>query len=297
MSFSVTVPYEVSLCRPDGWRRAASRDREFSVLRLHYHLRSRPHIGSLQVGPPLADITTAPGTQRVDEDERTYEVQVTDERATVRKILTELEAARTFVDEVAAKVSLVASLDLSARGLSEETSRLRQEASEEVRAGETVRRTVSWRLRQSLSVDGEKSGSPLYLVSSYRRIGYDVHLVFVDCLTVRYERQGMQIRSRRNKLPPAPLDGRHWRQAANVSATLNIPIKTLWFYELVENRCPQKVGDYEPEVTKPHAVDVSTFDSVAGTYPLPTEDVRSLYKLSNAAFPLKWSDELAASEP
>lgn len=297
MSFAITVPYHASLTRKDGWRRADSDGRAFHVVRLHYYLKRRGLSGSLEVGPPLADITTTPGSTRVDEEERACEIEVTDTVETVRSMLSELEASERMVAELAASASVAGVFDLGAKVLSEATERYRAQASVEMHDTTCTRLKETWRIKQSITIDGDRSASPLYLASSYRRIGYDVYLIFLDHLLVRYERKGFQLRPRRVKVPPAPVDGRDWRRADNVSPNLNVPVKTLWFWELIKDRCPERAGNYVPDVSDPFVCAVEDLDVPRPSYRLPTEDVPSLYRLSNPAFESKWTGDLAPSEP
>jgi len=297
VGFAITVPYHVNLRRNEAWRRDDEEGKSFHVVRMHYYLDNRPFSGSLELGPPLADITTAPGSTRVDEEERTCEIEVTDTTETARSVLNELEASERLVAEITGSAVAAGVFNLSADALAEATERYRVQASQEIRNTECVRSKETWRLKQSITVDGDRSGSPLYLASSYRKVSFDVYLVFIDHLFVRYERRGLQLRSRRTKFPPAPKDGRDWKQADNVSARLNIPIKTLEFWELIKDRCPEKVGNYKPDVGDPYLCVATDLTADRPTFRLPTEDVPSLYKLSNEAFELKWPGELTSIEP
>jgi hypothetical protein len=260
---------------------------------LHYFLKERPMTGSLQVGPPVADVTTPAGTTRTDEQEFTCETECTNQYMTVRTMLSELEASERLVADLSASAKVGGLFDLTAKGLLEGSERFRVQAVDEIHDTATVRETRTWTLKQTISIDGDRAGSPLYLASSYRKVGFDVYLAFIDHLVVRYERQGFQLRPRRVKLP-APTHTNRWQDGANVSPTLNVPLRSISFWELIQNRCPLRVGDYVPEVTEPHMCTVGEAIESRPTYTLPTEKVPSLYALSNAAFDLKWSDKLGA---
>lgn len=290
------MPYEVNLKKKENWRRIDS-DKDFDVVRLHYYCKSRDLLGSLQVGAPVAEITTTPGSIRIEVVEHTRELEVTKTLETTRNILAELEASERLVNEISAAAKVSGVFDLSANTMREITQRYRFQASTELHDSTCVHETKSINIRQEITVDGDKSPSPLYLTTSYRKVGYDVYLAFIDHLHVSYKRRGLQIRPRRVKSPPAPLDGRHWQRASNVSLNLNIPIKTLWFWELIRDRYPERGGGYQIEVPQPHECTVSDLNVKAPTYSLPTEAVPSLYQLSSDAFQLKWSKSLRPSEP
>jgi hypothetical protein len=246
----------------------------------------------LQYGPPLADLSTVVGSVRTDEETVVEDAEVTDEVATCRRIVRELSSSANFV------AGLTPSLGaLSPHLLAELGTKLRQEVVNESIERSTIRRRKTLTIRQKLTIEGRSGSEPIYLVSTYQKVGFDVYLSFFDYLTVRYQRSGAQVRHRRIKVPPAPTDGRNsWLSFGNVSEPLNVPVMTLWMWRFIEHRYPLLEAGYDQGVDDPHHVAKDDLNvEMNSRRRLADPDEPSLYYLSNAAFPLKWDRRFAES--
>ena len=293
---AITIPYYRALAKPGGWRRTPADEHGFYVVRLHYHLKRRPERGELYRGSPIADISVPTGVTRVDVSETVEEFEIVDERASAVELLAEHQVVDEFVTELSATLGLKQVLSLSASDRSSLQERWLERISSGTTRRNAVTRSTKTTFSSSITVDGNTAGKTLYLVSSYRLHQYDVYLAFVDYLIVEYQRQGFQIRRRRHTQPPwlpeqREAAGGDWKRAPNVIPSLNWPIRTLGFWIPVTERCPVLESGYTVQVPEPNEVQVSAIRRKR-THPLRTESCDSLYKLSAAAFPPKWTDDL-----
>lgn len=298
MSFSIAVPYFERLKSPSGWSRTDGQRRGFHVLRLHYYFRSQDGVGRLFSGEPLADIAVARGMVREDQQVWSGEIERTDVSATSQQLVLELECASKFASEIAGSLgSPSTGVGLSSKAIAEASTRFREEVRKELTHTETVRTKVTWEYTEKLTVDGSKSNGPLYVQSQYRRRTYDVFLSFVDFLFIDYEHQHFWQRRRRVKYPPVPAASNDWRRRPNATRPLNIPLRTITYWELVERRYPVVAGAYTPDVGNPLGVEFAELLGEGPTYAFPSEpNLKSLYNYSNKAFPLKWTRALARAD-
>ena len=292
-SFDIAIPYFQSLKSPDGWHRSPDSTYGFDVVRFHFFFKRRADAGRLYSGAPIADISVPPGVTREDAETWSKEIERTDVAATARSMITELECTESLANEIkaSATASTLPGLDVST--LAEATRRFRQEASEQISSSRSITTKTQWSQTEKFTVDGSKSEGPLYVVSQYRQVGYDVYLSFVDFLFVEYELRHWWQRRRRTKSPRCEPEN-DWKFRSNVIRPINAPLKTIRIWELADVRNPIVQGDYTPDVGDPSEVLVEPLTGEGPTYPFATSsDVKSLYNYANTAFPYKWTRGLS----
>jgi len=286
LNFHVAVPYFETLKSQQGWERTPGSKHGYYVVRLHYYFKQRKARGKLYSGEPLADISSTPGVLREDQETWSGELERTDIVSTAQSVVIELECASKLASEISSHLGIaIAGASLDGKTVAELTSRYRQEARQEIATSSSTRQKVTWSYSMKLTVDGSKSSGPVYVYSNYHRRTYDVYLAFFDYLFIEFEKRHLWERRRGIKYPAIPANSRKWQKRPNVSPVLNIPLKTMTFWELVEMRPGIVQGEYSPEVDDPFEVQIEDLDGEGPTYAFPVpRKTGSLYRYSNYAF-------------
>src|SRR5712671_7133354 len=124
----------------------------------------------------------------------------------------------------------------------------------------------------------------------YKRFSYDVYLAWVDYLFVRYERPSLFQRAQvRSKYPELAGD-----RALNW-VKIHQPSLSVTFWKLVRGGTTiSKEQDYVQEVEDAYEVSIQPLDRPLSHSNRPR--VASLYKLSNDAFPPRWTKAMRSEK-
>jgi hypothetical protein len=270
----LTVPTTTELSSAAGW---TERDRSYIAVRHHLYLRHSGNPGPLHFGEVVSGVR-AP-------DEITsqlvsgYECEVTN--LSERESLSELILSESSVSKAGADL-LQNLFHVSA----EDTSSISERTTETTHTATTVRTKVSFNVTANVPAGYTNT---LCVVRAYRRVIYDVYLVFSDALQVNTSRIPL---SRIGATPPLPSPAsKDWTRRPNVLRNGHgLPVCRISYWEPIDSSCillAEEELATRSTVDRPH--DVSIAPLAAGpTQPFPTESVPSLYRLASVAFKKPW---------
>lgn len=278
--FWLTVPFAQSIADPLTWTKSSDRPPRFNIVRFGFFCRDTGRLDPHVVGEVLQDLATAKGTTREYHEVRKANHTFLSTRATFREIVQRDEHLRAVAASVGSKN---AGLHVGAhvKDMKVVTAGTRTE--------QAVTRTDELVISERVTI---RPDSDVVAVALYQPRLYELYLQFIDQLDVSYERKGLFMRRRRTKWPE-PNDGHgHWRhQHANV---YNLPRPGLPWAKLsywTQQRSFRIVerGEHANAVPRPFEVRVDPLTRPLDSAPAdPSKDeIRSLYRISNDAFPYK----------
>jgi hypothetical protein len=285
--YSFVVPFEVQLKHPSGWR--SDSEYEYAVARLFIHLEQGKKMRPLRHGEVLCEITVTEDVEGVNELYEEIEVTISSEKETVSEFVRLQEEISSAVADVSARVKAAGwEIGPSLRKEIRERFSFTCKSSTTHTSGRTRRTTRS--VRQTFT-SREGRSSENVLVATYRETEWHMYITGIDFLRVEY-RKSSPVTRKRFKFPKNP-DTNHV-QLACAYADLKTWRLTTPPYPLI------KASEWVQQVEDPHSIDV-TEPTTTMTHPMGDYEGETLYRISNAVFPLtyrkfkkKWETRMAA---
>lgn len=278
-----STPLSVPLTRPSAWRCDSPGDGPYDIMRLNFLLERRPLLET-GYGDALGSIVGSPQSQIQTREKLTYSYTEVD--------------SHSLVEEHLQTSGLTAKLGADARLGSEHFGSAGFSAALESNLTETFRttrgfdsvRTRTFDREEEVTVTVEGGQERAVHAVPYRRYELSVRLHHVDYLRVSYEPTFAGLRVRRVKEPSlvSSRDGgvQNYRKSG-----LLLGRYLFWQQEGDAGRNLIPVSKHEKHHINPQHVEfVLDETNDREFYSLsPFRDTPSLYKISNAAFPLKES--------
>ncbi|MEK7324668.1 MAG: hypothetical protein AAB217_05360 [Chloroflexota bacterium] len=279
----IALPAARELKRESGWKHLGTSKYAYYAIRCHFVMRERQLNEPVKMGEIVDAYTSVKGLGQ----KRTHTVKVehttVNLKEAIRQSLLEEEAIAEFASalslglgsEMFGKIAGEIAMKAQAR-LSESFSRTFK-----VQSSHTARQedTVSW----EFTVDPKEfpEGSTIVLAKAYKKHAYDFYLAFVDYLKVEYVKRSVFSKLERVKSPPPT-----YPRPSNI-IKCNLPLASIQFWMLLKDTyLPINETVYQNEVEDPLEIEVlPLIDDRPFHVAVPVRP--SLYKLSNAAFPLK----------
>ncbi|HLN97107.1 MAG TPA: hypothetical protein VK208_01360 [Pyrinomonadaceae bacterium] len=277
-----SIPYVTELEQEAGWERLPGAHHMYRVIRCHYWLRDR-QVKPACTGEVVDALSSVAGIKEKYTD--TVEVEHTTQRCdqAVWESLRTEESMLKFASELSAGIGSDALGKLGANVKNEAQVTLqnsfRNTFQVQVSEGFREKRTTT----KEYSIDPRKfrKDEKVVLATAYNRRAYDLYLLFVDYLTIKYERPPWALKQKRSKLPEI-VGGKH----LNV-VRCDLPLSTILFWQQLPNTVlPFYETDYKLEVEDPFEIQVENYSGGRTPY-VPPNVKPTLYEISNKPFPLK----------
>jgi hypothetical protein len=284
MNRIVTVPFVLPLTKEKNWSKLNETETEFFIARYHFLIQDR------QVGERVhygRVIETFRKPKAVD-TEMTHEVEFTQETVDYYETFKRSVLEQTFMEKYSAK--LAASLGTeSVAGASGEVMDEMQRSitrnfvnefklSSSIKNTEKLKEQLVWKY-------GPEHQEAVLQVDSYVRIAWDIYLMHIDYLKVKYDKHFFALRRKKINIPPYDRS-----QPMNI-ITPRFPLCCIKLWKKNKgvnwlNESEYKLGvenDEIIEVGEPERLNPPTYIGIPDSEP-------SLYHCSYAAFPTKWKD-------
>src|SRR5690349_6407810 len=277
-----SIPYVTELEQESGWERLPDDTDTYRVIRCHYLLRDR-QVKPACVGEVVDALASVVGIKQKQTD--TVEVEHTIQRCdqAVKESLRTEETMVKFASDLSAGIGSDKVGKIGATAKTEAQNKLmnsfRNTFQVQVNEAFQEKRTTT----KEYEIDPKKfrRDEKVVLATAYNRHAYDLYLLFVDYLTIRYERPPWGLKQERYKLPE--IVG-NWHP--NI-IKCDLALASIFYWQpLSKTVLPFYESDYRLEVTDPFEVLVEKF-SGSSTPRVKPEPRPSLYELSNKPFPFK----------
>lgn len=287
----VSSPLAIPLTRPSTWKCKGDENGPYEIVRFNFLVEERPLLET-GYGTASASISAPTGAEIQTREKVLFEYQQVDSSSIVQEHLQS--------SGLTTKMSADARLSSEAFGSAGFASALEEHFTESFRAEQTVStvRTTSFSREEEVTVTVSDSKERYVHAAPYRLHEMSVRLNHVDYLTVTYEPTHAGLRVRRSK-SPALVDND--KSHANFTKWgLLLGSYRFWRREGDAGRNLIPLSEYEAEQINPQDV-IFIPDGTDNRRFYGLDDFTrtpSLYKISNAAFPLKesqrrenWSEE------
>lgn len=294
VAFSIPEESDLRDRTGDGWVHDSDED-AWHTRRLHFHARFAGVVSGPAWGRPTREMSvTVPGASIT----QTYSEEVTVECADAASALRAVVETTETIDKIAGELSGGITTPL-ARLDTKVSTELSKRVESHFRAEETRTVTVTDKVvrtwSETVTVPAVGDGARVFVMPVFERVAYDVHLEFVDHLTVRYQhRSPLALRRRKVKEPPGPTTASgHWTRTNPNVRWVHVG---LWRVEvwrpLARSLAIASEGDDRIGGVDPLEIHVRPFADTVPTTPCPTEDVRSLYDITEGG---GWPTRLTSS--
>lgn len=294
VAFSIPDESDLRDRTGDGWVYDPNED-AWHTRRLHFHARFAGVVSEPGWARPVREVSiTIPGASIT----QTYSEEVTVECADAASALREVIEATETIDRIGgalgggvttplARLDAKVSTELSKRV----ESHFRAQETRTVTVSDKVMRTWS----ETVTVPAVQDGARVFVMPVFERVAYDVHLEFLDHLTVTYGYPSpLALRRRKVKEPAGPTTASgHWTRTNPNVRWVHIG---LWRVEvwrpLARSLAIASEGDNRIGSVDPLEIRVGPLAGTVPTKPCPTEDVRSLYDITEGG---GWPTRLTSS--
>lgn len=277
-----SIPYLTELEQEAGWERLPNASHTYRVIRCHYMLRDR-QVKPACVGEVVDALTSVTGIKQKQID--TVEVEHTIQKCNqaVKESLITDESMVKFASDLSAGIGsdTLGKIGVGARteALNKLTNSFRQTF--QVQVSDALREKRTTTKEYEIDPDKFRRDEKVVLATAYNRRAYDLYLLFVDYLTIKYERPPWALKLKRYKLPEI-VAGKHLN-----AFSCDLPLASILYWQpLPKTVLPFYETDYKLEVNDPFEVLVG---QVSGNSKTRTEAKArpSLYEISNKPFPRK----------
>jgi hypothetical protein len=286
-----TLPTDAALRHRDGegWEQVA--DHRWHAVRMHYFAKPLGRVGDLAWGKPVREISVvAPGVSI----EQTLTEQVTIECADTREVVLETVEVEESIRRLTSELRLAAGLpgQAAATAASEAVARLQTQLRSQQTSRRSTTATTSQTWSEQVTVTYTEPSHRTYLLPCYEKVAYELHLEFLDSLTVEYRRPSrLALRRRKFKIPAGPTTGAgHWTATNhNIMNFHSVLARIELWRPMVRSTVSASEGDARiGTVADPFEVSLLEIQDPARGGRCPTEDVQSLYQLTEGgAWPTK----------
>jgi hypothetical protein len=278
-----SIPYVTELEQETGWERLPGAHHMYRVIRCHYLLKDR-QVKPACTGEVVDALASVAGITQKYTD--TVEVEHTTqkcEQAVKESLMTE-QSMLKFASELSAGIGSDALGKLAASVKNEAqltlTNSFRNSFQVQVSQSLREKRTTT----KEYEIDPKKfrKDEKVVLATAYNRRAYDLYLLFVDYLTIKYERPPWALKLKRTKLPEIVGNKPH----LNVMKCDLPLVSILYWQQLPKTVLPFYETDYKLEVDDPFELKTVEFSGGRPPHVEPRAKP-SLYEISNKPFPLK----------
>jgi len=285
--FYIRIPHEIELKNRSTW--VNHRQYEYFAYRTHYLVRPRHVNREAQVGEIIGmfGAPAAPGRKWTHSQEDEWEVANTQE--SIRQVLWEDETKAAITTEIGGEISALNVAKSTSKLKTAMERKFRQQDSAQTRVAKTTTSSRKTRFEWEFPLP-EQSSDRWCAAAMYHQIAYDVYLTWVDFLFIGYSKRSLFSLSRKRYKHPEVRVPNHenW-------IDIHRPVCTILIWSLIENAATiHKESEYRQQVD-PYEILIEPLNASTPRTDRPKK-VPTLYKLSNYAFPLKWSDELLTAD-
>lgn len=280
-TFYFSVPGIINLTKESGWKVVDEKDTVYFVYRVHFAIKKRAVEDSVRKGE-IIQVFEKP--ERVSINNKVL-IEISQEKVLVEEILRQNSFEKEIIDEIKSGFTLGQNelFDTSFKNNFKDI--VINKYTEYIKDIHTIKTNNTKTDEISITLD-HYTQQNLFCVNVYQRYAYDIYIVGVDYLCVEYKRSLFGVRRKRSKRPKlseirsAPSNYiQIKRLICSIEYWKNIPRSTVIVPE----------DKYQREVKDPEEFSINFPDNNTTTKMfLPKDLSPSLYRIANAAFPLKW---------
>lgn len=278
--FHFSVPKIIKLTKENGWEAIDEKNTIFFVYRVHFAIKKRIVEDFVRKGE-IIQVFEKPERVSVNNNLR---IEVSHERTAIEETLRQISFEKEIIDEIKNGFTLGQNelFDISLKNSFKDI--VINKYSEYIKDIQTIKTNHTTTEEIGITLD-HNTQQNLYCVNVYQRHAYDIYIVGVDYLCVEYKRSLFGIRRKRCKTPKLP-------ERKSVPSNY-IQIKRLIGSIEYWKNIPRSIvivpeDKYQQEVEAPEDINIILSNLKATDKYLPKDLSPSLYRIANAAFPLKW---------
>jgi hypothetical protein len=281
-SFRFCVPFNDNLELEEGWRTTDKTKTHFFSSRFHFAVFRIPDLQpATYFGEPVDTVVVKKGIKVATELSTKYTLQATDIYKTVQNSLVENSLLSSLSSELSSEVGVPKVANLSSKLTSQLQTSVKTQFSNGFEVSRSTSTTEEVSYKETFAFE-DVSGEAL-ICPTYRKVFFDVHLTHWDFLVVDYQTALLGLRKKRQKHPAFDAG----RPAGNV-LKLMLPIGTVGVWKLNQSVAVKWRGEEFQSVLDPFEITTGA-PKLKATPAVDTPEKPSLYQLSNAAFPTRWT--------
>ncbi|WP_294612630.1 hypothetical protein [uncultured Bacteroides sp.] len=279
-----SIPGIIDLTKEKGWKSIGNKDAEFFIFRTHFAIKEH----SIEAGTKKGEIIRAIEKPEHISLKRTTTIEMSQEQISVEELFKQSSLEKEVINEILSDLSIASdpngsfSAKFKTAIQNEYKERIACKYCEYIKKTYTTRRVNTTKREIEVAFDKDYP-CKCYYVNVYQHYAYDIYMVGIDYLYVKYERSLLGIRRKRIK-EPRIIEGSKFNYYY-----LKIPLVSMTFWKhLPESTVIVPQDEYVKEVEDPDEIGYVPLAPVPFDKHFDMELSPSLYRIANAAFPFKW---------
>lgn len=279
-----SIPGIIDLTKEKGWKSIGDKNAEFFIFRTHFAIKEHSIEPIIKKGEIIRAIEKPEHISL----KRTTTIEISEETISIEDLFKQCSLEKEIINEILSDISIGSDSDnsLSAKFNAALQNNYKEKIAykycDYIKKTYTTKKVNTTKREIEVAFDKEHP-CKCYYVNVYQHYAYDIYMVGIDYLYVKYERSLLGIRKKRIK-DPRIIEGKK----VNFSY-LKLPLVSMTFWKhLPESTVILPQDKYVKEIEDPDEIVYTPLPMVPSDKYFDMELSPSLYRIANAAFPFKW---------